>query len=460
MLIEKKYDCIIVGAGPAGMFCALELANKTKMKILVVDKGKDVIHRKNNGMDILEGVGGAGCKSDGKLNLSPFIGGNLLDFCDSEEQAQKMINNVDEVFMSYGAPKNTSLNPKDISDLQKRAIQCGIKYIPIIQKHIGSDKLPDIVIKFKKALVDKGVDFLLEKTVKDIIVEEKNNKKIVDGVIIGNEGDDALIFSDFVVLAPGRSGQRTMTEIAQKHSIEKQFSYIDIGVRVETNKNIMEDITSINYDPKLHILTKTYGDFARTFCTNPSGFVVKETYDGYIGVNGHSKKHDKSQNTNFALLINVLLTEPLENANNYGENIAKLATTTGGGKITLQRLGDLLNGRRTRREYIQNNMVIPTLKEYTAGDISMILPGRIMTDIVDALKQLNELIPGIYADSTLLYAPEIKYYSVKINVDRKTLQTNIDNLFVAGDGAGLSRDIINASVTGILAADGVISKNK
>ena len=158
-------------------------------------------------------------------------------------------------------------------------------------------------------------------------------------------------------------------------------------------------------------------------------------------------------------MINILLTEPLENANNYGEKIAELATTTGGQKVTLQRLGDLLEGRRTRKEYLQNNLVHPTLEEYTAGDISMILTGRIMTDIIDALKQLDKLIPGIYAASTLLYAPEIKYYSVKIKVDRKTLQTNISNLFVSGDGAGLSRDIINASVTGILAADGIIKKN-
>ena len=459
MLNEKKYDCIIVGAGPAGLFCAMELVNKSKMKILVVDKGKDVINRKNKGKDVLEGVGGAGCKSDGKLNLSPFIGGNLLDFCDSEENANNLINKVDSVFMHYGAPKKTFLNAENKNILQKKAIQCGIKYIPIIQKHIGSDKLPNLMIKFKKALVEKGVDFLLEKTVKDIIIMRKNNKKKIGGIIIKDKGDTVPLFSDFVVLAPGRSGQKIMTEITQKHSIKKQFSYIDIGVRVETDKKTMENITSINYDPKLHITTKTYQDFARTFCTNPSGYVVKETYDNYIGVNGHSKKKYKSQNTNFALLINVLLTEPLENANNYGENIAKLATTTGGGKVTLQRLGDLLKGQRTREEYLQNNIIRPTLKEYTPGDISMILPGRIMTDIIDALKQLDELIPGIYKEDTLLYAPEIKYYSVKVNVD-KTLQTNIENLFVAGDGAGLSRDIINASVTGLLAANGVIFKKK
>ncbi|MCK5040542.1 MAG: FAD-binding protein [Candidatus Aenigmarchaeota archaeon] len=458
-MLDKKYDCVIVGAGPAGLFCAHELAEKTKLKVLVVDKGKDVFKRENKGLDILEGVGGAGCKSDGKLNLSPYIGGNLTDYCLSEDHANELIDTVDKVFVKYGAPVKKALDAKEVIELQTKAAQCDIKYIPIIQKHIGSDRLPDVIFKFKKDLIKKGVDFILEKKVKDIIVREEKGKKIVGGVILSNGEEDINICADFVVLALGRSGQRTMNQIATEHSVKKHYSYIDIGVRVETSDSIMRKITSINYDPKLHIATKTYGDFARTFCTNPSGFVVKETYDNYIGVNGHSKKYEKSQNTNFALLINVLLTEPLENANDYGENIAKLATTTGGGKVTLQRLGDLLKGRRTRAEYLQNNLVSPTLKEFTAGDVSMILPGRIMTDIVDALKQLNNLITGIYSDSTLLYAPEIKYYSIKIDVD-KILQTSIDNLFVAGDGAGLSRDIINASATGILAADGLIKKIK
>ncbi|MCK5177514.1 MAG: FAD-dependent oxidoreductase, partial [Candidatus Aenigmarchaeota archaeon] len=432
MLIEKKYDVIIVGAGPAGLFCAWELAQKTSMKVLVIDRGKDVFNRQNKGIDILEGVGGAGCKSDGKLNLSPYIGGDLTKYCPSEEKANELIDIVDGVFVKYGAPKERFLDANDVRKLQAKAAQCNIKYIPIIQKHIGSDKLPDVIFKFKKDLVERGVDFILEKEVKDIIVEEKNNNKIIKGILINDEKTDKLICSDYVVLALGRSGHKSMTEIIKKHNIEKQFSFIDVGVRVETNNSVMDEITSINYDPKLHLMTKTYGDFARTFCTNPSGYVAKETYQDYIGVNGHSKKYEKSINTNFALLINVLLTEPLENANDYGETIARIATTTGGGEVTLQRLGDLLKGHRTRKEYIQNTLVKPTMKEYTAGDISMILPGRIMTDIVDALKQMNELIPGIYADSTLLYAPEIKYYSVIVKVNEKTLETNICNLFVAG----------------------------
>jgi len=221
----------------------------------------------------------------------------------------------------------------------------------------------------------------------------------------------------------------------------------------------MNPVTKINRDPKFHIRTKRYDDFARTFCTNERGFVVKEVYGDFIGVNGHSLRVKKSENTNFAFLVKVGLTEPVENTTRYGRSIAKLATTIGGGKPILQRMGDLRRGRRSSRERISRNLVQNTLKDVTPGDISMALPHRILMDIIEGLEKLNEIIPGVASDSTLLYAPEIKFYAMHLIVD-KNMETSVKNLFAAGDGAGLSRDIVNAAATGMLAARGVMSKSE
>ena len=219
----------------------------------------------------------------------------------------------------------------------------------------------------------------------------------------------------------------------------------------------MNPVTRINRDPKFHIRTKRYDDFARTFCTNERGFVVKEVYDDFIGVNGHSLREKKSENTNFAFLVKVELTEPVENTTRYGRSIAKLATTIGGGKPIIQRMGDLRRGRRSTWERINRNLVKNTLKDVTPGDISMALPHRITMDIIEGLAKLDEIIPGVAADSTLLYAPEIKFYAMRMKVD-KNMETSVSNLFAAGDGAGLSRDIVNAAATGMLAARGILNK--
>jgi len=243
--------------------------------------------------------------------------------------------------------------------------------------------------------------------------------------------------------------------MVKKHQIAASYAPIDIGVRVEVPSIVMRSIIDVNRDPKFHIWTSKYEDFVRTFCTNHEGFVVKESYGDFIGVNGHSFTNKKSENTNFAFLVRCVLTSPQENTTLYGESIAKIATILGRGKPIVQRLGDLRRGRRSNSWRLQKSTFSPTLKDTTPGNIAMVLPHRILTDILEGLEKLNEVIPGVATDSTFLYAPEIKYYSMKLAVD-DDLQTNIKNLYAAGDGAGLSRDIVKAAATGILAARGII----
>lgn len=475
--IADKFDVIIVGAGPAGLFAAKHLAENSELKVLVIEKGRDAHERncpmKTTGIcchcspcNIITGVGGAGGMSDGKLNLNPYIGGNLVRYTNTEEYAYELINYVDESFVSFGAPKEILFDAEKAAKLVERATKVGVRFIPIKQKHIGSDRLVQVIKNFKEYLEKKGITFLLKTCVDELIIGNNNimennniigtNKIIETNKIIGvktNKGD--TYYAKTVLLAPGREGQKQFIDFTKKYGIKANYSYIDVGVRVEVRYELMKEITDINYDPKIHIFTKTHDDFVRVFCTNPQGFVVNENYNGYIGVNGHAYHNKKSNNTNFAFLVRIKLTEPLENTFEYGKSIAQLATTIGGGKPVLQSLGDLKKGRRSTKERIKKYFVTPTLKDVTYGDISMALPSRILRDIREGLEQLDKLIPGICADHTLLYAPEIKYYSMKCEINDEFM-SSINGLFVAGDGVGHSRDIINSACTGILAAKGVV----
>ena len=447
------YNIAIIGAGPAGLFAAYEIALKSNASVVVIDKGKDIKERKCplqyftkcmkcEPCNILCGLGGAGGLSDGKLNLRADIGGNLNEFTGN---ANALIKKIDEIFLKHGAPKK--LYGKDLEELEKFASQHGIKFIPIPQRHIGSDLLPKVISSFKKEIESLGVKFLLEKEVKEI---EKNEKFR----LIGN---DFLIEADYILAAVGRSGADWLAEQAKKFGIKTKYAPIDIGVRIEVPSVVMEDIIAKSWDPKFHIYTPTYDDFIRTFCTCPNGFVVMEDYGDYISVNGHSSINEKSENTNFAFLVNIELTEPIENTTAYGISIAKMATILGGKMPILQRLGDLKAGRRSTWKRIEKSYVKPTLKNATPGDISMALPHRIVTDIIEGLDKLAKVIPGVAEDSTLLYVPEVKFYSMRFIVS-KNLETSLPNFFVAGDGAGLSRGIVASAATGLIAARGILKK--
>ena len=451
------YDVVIIGAGPASLFAAYELSTNSSLKVLIVDKGKDIKDRicpsirefrrclKCKPCNILCGLGGAGGLSDGKLNLKSDIGGNLEEFV-SRNEANNLINKIDKLFLEHGASKK--LYGKDSVFLEKKAATCGIEFIPIPQRHIGSDMLPSVVTSIKNFLESKGVIFRLNTEVKHI------KKNSIYSLTLSNGSE---IQSHFIIVATGRAGSDWFKSEADRLGIKTRFAPIDIGVRVEVPAVVMENIIEFAWDPKFHINTKKYDDFVRTFCTCPNGFVVTEDYGEYICVNGHSSNSEKSDNTNFALLTKIELTEPVENTTAYGISIAKLASTIGGRMPIIQRLEDLKSGHRSTASRIEKSFVKPTLKNATPGDISMALPHRIVENVIDGLEQLDSVIPGVNSDSTILYAPEIKFYSMRFIVNQN-LETNLPNFFVAGDGAGLSRGIITSAATGIIAAHGIMKK--
>ena len=456
-----KKDVVVIGAGPAGMFAANELADS--LDVVIVDKGKDVgdriCHMKETGKcanckpcNIMCGVGGAGTFSDGTLNLRPDVGGDLADLTGDWDLAWKLVDLVDKTFIKYGTAKKMHKPlTGQMEDLKRRAASVGATFIEIPQRHMGSDDAPRIIKNFEKDLKKKGVEFLVNSDVSGLIIK--------NGVCKGLElSDGSNIEAGYTIIAPGRIGASWMDGIVRKYEISAKSAPIDLGVRVEVPAIVMDPVTEINRDPKFYIRSKRYDDYTRTFCTNEHGFVVKETYEDTIGVNGHSMKNKRSENTNFAFLVQIELTEPLENTTKYGKSIARLSTTIGGGKPIVQRIGDLRRGRRSTWERIRRNSVKNTLEDVTPGDISMALPHRVTMDIIEGLEVLNEIIPGVASDSTLLYAPEIKFYAMRVLVDRN-MATNIRNLYAAGDGAGLSRDIVNAAATGILAGRGVLGSS-
>ncbi len=461
--MRRKADIIIVGAGPAGMFAARELS-KSGRSILVIDRGRDTNERRcemeETGIcydcepcNILCGVGGAGTFSDGTLNLRPDVGGNLRDYVDDDASAWRLVEEVDHAFLIYGVRNELVLTPEEkIQELKQRAASFGVNFVDIKQRHIGTDFTQTVITNFKNDLLKAGVEFLLETKVEDIWLEDG----VCRGILLEN-GD--RFEADSVILAPGRVGATWVNKLVHKHQIEARYAPIDIGVRVEVPSIVMDWVTSINRDPKFHIHTSHHDDFVRTFCTNRHGFVVKERYEDIVGVNGHSYRDRDSQNTNFALLVSINLTEPLENTTIYGECIGRLAFTLGGGKPIVQRMGDLRRGQRSTPQRLARNPVQNTLTDVTPGDITMALPQRIVEDLQDSLETLDKVIPGVASDSTLLYAPEIKFYAMRLQVD-SSLETSIRHLYAAGDGTGLSRDIINASATGILAGRGVLQNNR
>ncbi|MFQ6129205.1 MAG: NAD(P)/FAD-dependent oxidoreductase [Candidatus Hadarchaeaceae archaeon] len=449
---------LIIGAGPAGLFAAHELSKNSKLSVTVVDWGREIEKRTCPAVEtgkcigckpchIMCGLGGAGGMSSGILNLRYDIGGDLSKLTKSVPKAEKLVKEVDDIFVEHGAPKEVhGTGSKEVEELTRRAAAAGVRFIPILQRHIGSEYLPNIINSLRNRLEKQGVKFMLNSKVDRIGKGEISIK-------------GKLIHAKYILAAPGRVGADWFAEQARNLGVKLTHGPIDVGVRVEVPAVVYEPVVKVNRDPKFYIHTKTFDDFVRTFCTNAMGWVMEERYDDHIGVNGQSLRAKKSQNTNFALLVHIGLTQPVTDTTAYGQSLAYLATTIGGGRPLLQRLGDLRGGRRSTWERVERGHVKPTLRSVTPGDISMALPGRVMTNIIEGLECLDKVAPGVADDSTLLYVPEVKLYAMQIHVS-ENMETNVPNLFVAGDGAGLSRGIVAAAATGLLAARGIIAKAK
>lgn len=460
----KRYDVVIVGAGPAGLFCAYELIeNNSKLKIALVDQGRRAETRmcpmKINGgkcvncptCQILSGYGGAGTFSDGKLNFIPKLGkSDLFKYMDQSE-AYALIDDTEKIFNKFNMDSDVyPSNMSEAEEIKKEVAKTGARLLLIKQKHLGSDKLPTYIKEFTDYLEKKGVDIYENYNVLDIVSKNKTSHEIVI------ENKESL-HAKKVVVAPGRTGAKWVQELADKYNILYTSQSIEIGVRVEVRKEILEDITNVIYDPTIFIKTDTYTDEIRTFCTNPGGFVAKENYYGFICVNGHSLKDIKSNNSNFAFISKVGLTEPVTNTRLYGESIARIANTLGDGKPIIQQLRDLKKGRRSDWKRIQKGFIEPTLKDCVAGDLSLVLPHRIITNILEGLEKLDRIIPGVNNDETLLYGPEIKFFSNEINTNNKFKLEDYDIYFI-GDGAGKAGNIVTAAATGLVAARDILEK--
>ena len=464
-----KYDVAIIGAGPAGLFTAYKLIEENKkLKIVILERGSDVEHRvcpmnkkkipcqNCNPCAILSGYGGAGTFSDGKLNFIPKLGKSDLTKYMLESEANDLIDETEEIFNKFKMDAEVyPSNMYEAKEIRKKVAIAGAKLLIIKQKHLGSDHLPEYIEGISNYLIDKGVTLLDKTDVVDIHTENENKH-----VITYKKGKkEETLESKYVVVAPGRTGAKWIQELADKYEIPYLSQSIEIGVRVEVRKDIMESITNIIYDPTIFIKTKTYGDEIRTFCTNPGGFVAKENYYGYICVNGHALKDIKSDNTNFAFISKVNLTQPVTNTRQYGESIARIANVLGDGKPIIQSLKDLRNARRSEWHRINKGFIEPTLKDCVAGDLALVLPHRIITNILEGLETLDKIIPGVNNDDTLLYGPEIKFFSNEIETDNKFRLKN-DNIYFIGDGAGKAGNIVTAAATGIVSAKDILEREK
>lgn len=456
-----KYDVIIVGTGPAGIFTAWELISSEKdIKILMIDRGTCLSERQekvSKGLhrvrteepDVLScGWGGAGAFSDGKLNLSPEVGGFLKEYIE-EDALRSLIEYVDKIYLQFGSPHNLEgTETPRIRDLEDEALKYGLRLIPFPIRHMGTDRCAPVLGGFLSHLKDK-VALRFKTDVENILLDGNR----VRGVRISS-GEE--IYSDFVVMAPGRSGARWFAGETARLGLTTITNPVDIGVRVETAAPIMRYLTDVVYEAKLVFYSKQFDDQIRTFCMNPYGEVVKEYNEDICLVNGHSYSTKRSNNTNFALLVSITFTEPFHEPIAYGRYIARLANLIGG-EILLQRLGDLLQGRRSTHERIKRGTVQPTLPEATPGDLSFVIPYRYLCDILEMLQAMDKLVPGLYARDTLLYGVEAKFYSLRLKVS-PGFETEAVNLFAIGDGAGITRGLIQASVSGVVAAREILQR--
>ena len=461
-------DIVIIGAGPAGIFTALEMLKKgTKQKIIIVEKGAAIENRHcpktktkkcvscKPYCHITTGFSGAGAFSDGKLSLSYEVGGDLPNLVGAD-LVQETIDYADKIYLDFGADEHIEgiSNKEEVKEIRKRAIQAGLKLVDCPIRHLGTEKAQEIYLAIENYLIDNGVEIMFGYECTNIILDNNTCK----GVYISKGAEHHEIFAQEVIVATGRRGADWLEKICAEHNIAHEPGTVDIGVRVEVRNEIMEKVNNVLYESKLIGYPKPFKNKVRTFCQNPGGFVSQENYDNDLAVvNGHSYKELKSENTNLAILCSHNFTEPFNQPIAYAQKVGELTNMLGDGHILVQRFGDILDGKRTWQKELEQSNIKPTLPDAVAGDITAAMPYRAMMNIINFIQAADQVVPGFASIETLLYSPELKFYSNRVKMDTN-FNTNIKGLHCLGDSSGWTRGLMMASVMGVLMARVLIEK--
>ncbi len=462
-------DVVIVGAGPAGIFTALELVRQgNHHKILMIEKGQAVENRRcpksktNHCVNckpychITTGFSGAGAFSDGKLSLSYEVGGDLPNLIGAD-LAQDLIHYADGIYLEFGADTHIEglENTDEIKDIRKRAIQAGLKLVDCPIRHLGTEKAQDIYLAIERYLQENGVEMLFGYECTNILLEGDT----CHGICISNGKIEQEVRATHTVIATGRRGADWLEKICAEHNIAHQPGTVDIGVRVEVRNEVMETVNRALYESKLIGYPPPFKNKVRTFCQNPGGFVSQENYDDDLAVvNGHSYKELKSNNTNLAILCSHNFNEPFNQPIAYAQKVGELTNMLGAGHILVQRFGDILDGKRTWQKELAQSNLRPTLPDAVAGDITAAMPYRAMINIINFIQAVDHVVPGFASYETLLYSPELKFYSNRIRMD-ENLNTNVGGLHCLGDSSGWTRGLMMASVMGVLMGRKIAEKN-
>lgn len=453
-------DVVIVGAGPAGIFTAIEMLRKgSKKKIVIVEKGQSIEKRScpksktkkcmncKPYCHITTGFSGAGAFSDGKLSLSYEVGGDLPTLI-GENLAQETIDYTDKIYLEFGADEHIEGidNNEEVKEIRKRAIQAGLKLVDCPIRHLGTEKAQDLYLTIEHWLLDNGVEILFGYECSNIILDGD----VCKGVYISKKDDAREIYAKQTVIATGRRGAEWLEKICAEHNIAHQPGTVDIGVRVEVRNEVIEKVNDVLYESKLIGYPKPFKNKVRTFCQNPGGFVSQENYDNDLAVvNGHSYKDKKSGNTNVAILCSHNFNYPFNQPIEYAQKVGELTNMLGAGHILVQRFGDILDGKRTWEKELSHSNLRPSLPDAVAGDITAAMPYRAMVNIINFIQAMDHVVPGFASTETLLYSPELKFYSNRIKMD-ENFNTNVKGLHCLGDSSGWTRGLMMASVMGVL----------